>query len=404
VGAWDNDGIDEIRIYVNDDGRRTCNFSNETDNVKCSYVLEAEDYDEGDTIYVRARIRDADGETAWSDEKHITRAYDDDDDDDYDSYDDVHITGWVDGDGILDPDETIVYHTESRADQGVDFVEIYVDNEPAHSCRYNASRGTMRCDHSVYHQGQPDNTKIRLKAKAIDADGNVDWSDESVITVRTPRTEPDDDGDDETYDMSAWDWLEPDQTTITYGYHVGNRVEYHAGAWAEAGVQSITIYVDGNAERKCSYWPGEGNKDCWVEIDAWNYTPGTEVSMNALVVDFEGNQKWTDGKQLTIKSNAILLSGANTDNQSATISVWSNRDGGFSSNDTITISASGSDPDGVSHIDIFVDAVRVKRCSNATSCSVTVGPTSNKYVNYAATIVDTYGNITTTGYKQIERF
>jgi hypothetical protein len=50
-----------------------------------------------------------------------------------------------------------------------------------------------------------------------------------------------------------------------------------------------------------------------------------------------------------------------------------------------------------------VDAKRVERCKNATTCSVTISPTNHAFVHYAAALVDTYGNITTTGYKLMKK-
>lgn len=397
VGAWDGDGIDRVTIYVNGTERRSCSFYDRIGNVECSYTLYASDYNNGDAIFVNARILDADGNMSWSNSKTVYRSNDGTTNNQSGT---VHTTAWFDGDGTLDPGETFTFRTESYATDGLEDVTIYVNGSAVQTCDFTKAEGTLRCDRLISHDNQTDGTVIRAQSRARDVNGKTDWSEERTVVINTPSDNDSDDSDNdsESYALNVWDWVEPTVTSIA----LGERTRYHAGVWAEKGVKTVTLYVNGAAEKTCSYWPGTGNKDCWVELDAWNYPQDTDVFVNALVRDFKGQEKWTDGKTIHIEPSA----GTNTESggSAASISIWSDHDSGYSKYDRITLSAEGSDSDGIAQIEIYVNARLKKLCQKTSSCQISFTPYSDdEYVNYAATLVDTYGNVATTGYKQIER-
>jgi len=396
VEAWDNDGIRRIDFYVNGDVRNSCTWNSLVSNRTCETTLWSSDYNVNTDIYVNAKVTDGDGRVTWTNSRTIRRIGETSNDYNYGDPGDVHITSWFDGDTTLDPGESIIFRTEAWASDGLKQIKVYVDGEPAHTCNYNHALEEVVCNHSIYHQDRADGQVVRAKAQAIDENGRVAWSEEETIRIRTPYdyipTPNPTDGD-----LNVWDWLEPNKESI----ELHETATYHPVAWAQGGVERISVYANGALIRECNYTNGSGNRDCWAELNGADYPVNTNVFVNARVRDANGQIKWTDGKTIRVYDNGTVTD--ENDNRPGTLNVWSNRDHGITNDQLMTVSANGSDPDGIGSLEIYVNAERVKTCYSA-SCTVTAGPFNQyPYVTYAAKLTDTNGNATWTGYRQVAK-
>jgi hypothetical protein len=385
VYAWAQDGVRKIEFYVNGSVKRTCSWDGTYESRECAYTLWANDYPAGTDVFVNAKVTDRNGRETWTSSRTIRRS-------DGSAWNPdagvVRAEGWFEGDAYIDGDESVIFRTDAWAGDGLRQIRVYVDGEPAHTCAYNHALGTVSCDHSVSAQGRPNGAVVRAKALATDENGRTAWSAEKTVTVR--KSAGSGDGD-----MSVWDWLNPSVNEIAQN----ESVTYHPQSWAEAGVKFVHVYVNGSVARTCDYWPGTGNQDCAFRISGANYTAGTDVFVNARAVDYNGREMWTAGKTIHIRPQ-----GTSYDQHPGSVTAWSNRDQGIANNQTITVYASAGDPDGVSRMEVYVNAERVKTCYGATSCQVTAGPFNQyPYVTYAAAVYDVFGNSSWTGYRNVEK-
>jgi hypothetical protein len=385
VYAWAQDGVRKIEFYVNGSVKRTCSWDGTYESRECAYTLWANDFPAGTDVFVNAKVTDRNGRETWTSSRSIRRS-------DGSAWNPdagvVRAESWFEGDAYIDGDESVIFRTDAWAGDGLRQIRVYVDGEPAHTCAYNHALGTVSCDHSVSAQGRPNGAVVRAKALATDENGRTAWSAEKTVTVR--KSAGSEDGD-----ISVWDWLNPSVNEIAQN----ESVTYHPQSWAEAGVKFVHVYVNGSVARTCDYWPGTGNQDCAFRISGANYTAGTDVFVNARAVDYNGREMWTAGKTIHIRPQ-----GTSYDQHPGSVTAWSNRDQGIANNQTITVYASAGDPDGVSRMEVYVNAERVKTCYGTTSCQVTAGPFNQyPYVTYAAAVYDVFGNSSWTGYRNVEK-
>lgn len=396
VGAWDGQGIKNIRIYVNGNQRQICSMNNATGNRECSLTIYASNYSRGTTLDLNARIEDANGAIAWTDTTHITRSgeYNTNTNTNTNSNGTVSAWSWFEKTESLKRGESVVFHSQAWAEKGLDRMTVYVNGVAKRTCDFSTAYGNRDCDFTISANNYSADTTLTANVKAVDMNGNTAWSDTKSIWLakvdsssNTPSSES---------KVSVWDWMEPNQTSV----ETDDIVKYHAGSWAEAGVKSVTMYVNDSAAYTCNYVKGQNNNDCWVQIEGRRFSVGTTVNVKALIRDRNGKETWTNGKTITV----VRDSGAKSEsgNSNGWITVSSNRDDGFTSGQAITISAQGGDADGVNRIEIYANGTLAKTCMKTTSCSTYLYPRMNdKTFSYMAKIVDTYGDFSATPYTQI---
>lgn len=172
-----------------------------------------------------------------------------------------------------------------------------------------------------------------------------------------------------------WEWMTPTFTPLIKGADI---VTYHAGAWDANGISSITIYVNGEQKRKCSYIFSYDNRECTYDLKASNYNPGTTLFINARAKDSPGNESWTTGLTMTVgESNAPAPTETPTTetpstetpttvavNQGPDIWEWTpDSQTEINGTDVLTYSAGAWDANGVSSITIYVNGVYKRKCS-----------------------------------------
>lgn len=400
VSANDPDGINRIVIVVNGTDRKTCTYSASTGNQECAYTLYGSEYSNGSTIYVNARIEDANGNTRWTDSRTITRTADATTNPTTNTNGTVSAWGWFEETDALDRNEETIFHGEAWAERGLGKIEVYINDSLKRTCNFSTAYGNQGCTFTVRANDYAAGTTLSAKVRATDVNGATVYGATKTVYVSTSSVTnpPAETPSQKTGEVSAWEWTDKDANSI----RLDQTYTYHAGAWAERGVKSVTMYANGAVAYTCSYYSTSGNKDCWIRIDGRSFAVGSTIFVNAKVTDMNGKEAWTTGKTVSITGKTATTSG--NDAHPSTISVTSNRESGYTSTQLVTLSAHATDPDGISRIEIYVNGQRVRICSNATSCGHTTLPqASDKYLVYSATVVDKLGNVSSTEYKQIAR-
>jgi hypothetical protein len=215
----------------------------------------------------------------------------------------LNVWDWTDGDvTTLSTDGSVIYHAGVWAEKGVKKTQIYLDGQVVQTCNYWPGTGNKDCWKEIKGQNMIPGTSIFVNAHIIDYKNQEKWTEGKTIQiVQGETTEPDPEPEPEdpsapSYELNVWDWTTDNATTLS----TDGSVIYHAGVWAEKGVKKTQIYLDGQVVQTCNYWPGTGNKDCWKEIEGINRTPGTSIFVNAHIIDYKNQEKWTEGKTIQI--------------------------------------------------------------------------------------------------------
>jgi hypothetical protein len=297
----------------------------------------------------------------------------------HDAYDDV--TGisfweWLDPDSTeVGPSQTVEYHVVSWDNDTVGVIEIYVNGEVEQVCEFAPDNSYAECIFPVISSEYDENESFFINAKILDRAGNETWTTgysmhraindvpvESEFIIEPEPEEPIFKIPENNPLVNVWDWTDGDALTVA----TDGTLKYHAGAWAEAGLKKITMYVDGTEGYTCSYWPAAtNNRECWTEINGQGRNVGGTVFVNALVRDKDGQEVWTEGRTITVTQGAEAPGETPNDPPTETpeegngaMNVWDWTDGNLtnvSTQSTLVYHAGAWAEDGLRKIIIYVD-------------------------------------------------
>jgi hypothetical protein len=381
VNSWNPNGIRRVEIYVNGSLRQTCDV-NTTANQNCTVTIYGWDYTNGQQLSVNARITASNGAENWTSIQYLTVS---DSGSTSGSPTTSDISAWVSVDptgSVLDRNSSKTLRANGSASEGLQRLDVYVNDSVVRTCSFSRSYGSQNCDYTLNGWNYSENTTLRLKARAMDWYGREAWSDVREQTVQTTN------GQNTNTNGSNWNWMNPEKTEL----QPTESATYNVGAWDPEGLRSIEIYANGSLVRTCTFSGETSSRECAYTIPT--YSNDTTLNLNAKITDWNWNTSWTN-------SRSVKRLGQTAQNQSGTVSVSANRTS-YSSTDYVTYTAYASDPNGIARIDILVNAVRVKVCYGTSTCSYTGGPYGTRSsVTYAATVWDKLNNPTTTGYKSL---
>ncbi len=394
VNAQDNDGVNRIDLYANGNVKQTCNLGNTTSNVTCSTTIFANDYSANTNVFVNAKVTDGNGNVTWTSGRTIFK---NGTGSNVSNQSNVETNRWI----WLDPNQTtltangqITFNVGAQDGNGISRIDIYVNGSIKQTCNPGNSTSNVQCSATLFANDYPQNTDVFVNAKITDAFGNIAWTDSRTLRrgadVSTSTTQT----SSQSGTISAWEWLDPNMTSVAQNASM----TYHAGAWASAGMNTITVYVNGNALPVCSLGNAFGNVECAKTLNGTDYAIGSSVFVNAKVTDANGKVAWTAGRTFNVtalsSSNAITLPSQafvmNASNAYTTISANRNS---YAQNDQITYTANASDPDGVQRIEMYLNAERVQTCTGTTTCSITTSKyTSYPWIQFHIVAYDKNGN------------
>ncbi|OGL73419.1 hypothetical protein A3E39_03615 [Candidatus Uhrbacteria bacterium RIFCSPHIGHO2_12_FULL_60_25] len=398
VGAYDNDGIKRIEIFVNGLAKKTCDLGNAKGNQTCGVTLYANDYPVGTGIYVNAKVtdgadkytyttattlyRNAEGTSVPSGSTATTNQ--------------VSTWTWFDPAGELKSGASTIFRSGAWAQDGLASIDLYVNGSLKRTCSFNRSYGNQECSITVYGNDYALGTQVAANTKATDVNGKTSWSDLKYVNQVSSNSTSGSSYSGTNSNPVVWDWIEIAKDFIT----VDEKAKYVTGAWDENGVSSIAFYVNGNVKATSNLGTAYGNQSTSYEVRGLDYPVGSTVFVNAKVTDATGKETWTAGKTFRVMGTGATTSIDYAKNGS--VQAWTDR-AVYSTTNMITVNGSVSDEDGVNRIEILVNGELKKTCTvgnvRSASCAVTVGPyPSLSSVKYAVTMFDRYGNMTTSGY------
>jgi hypothetical protein len=194
--------------------------------------------------------------------------------------------------------------------------------------------------------------------------------------------------------ISAWAWLDPNQSTIRRDQFT----TYNVGAWAANGLSRVEIYVNGTLCRTCDFATAYGNQACAYSIWGGDYGVGTQVTVNAKATSANGQTVWTTLSYLTVTDAS---GSTNSTSNSPATWAWSVPDTtSIASNDSARFMVGAWDADGLSKIEMYVNGSLWNTCNFGTAygnreCSITVNGSSfsiGSDVTVSAKATDVYGN------------
>ena len=398
VNANATNGLSRIEVYANGSVIRTCNFSQSYGNQTCDTTVYGSTYGAGTQLTLNAKATGWNGQTAWSDTKTLSIQDTGTSNSGSNSSTNLQGSTWVwstPESWMIKQGENTIFHVGAYAQNGISKIEMIVNGNVANTCNLGTAYGNQECAITISGSNYTAGTNVFVNAKVTDANGNIMWSPSRSYWIATSSTP----APSTSNSTQTWIWNHPDMTTLS----AGQTVDFNIGAWDGDGINRIEIWVNGLVKQTCDLGTAYGNQQCAFQIAADRYTAGSDLFVNAAVTDAKGNVTWSNAQTYHIQNSNLSNGSSNFPSDlPGWISVSSNHDNGFASTDKVTYTASANDQNGVDRIDLLVNAVLVKTCTNASTCSVTLGSYgSRSSVSYGAKIVDKQGYAIWTGYKTI---
>lgn len=410
VGAQDSDGISKIEIVANGNIIKTCSLGNSTASVSCYGGVYGSNYAANSSIFVNAKVTDANGNATWTDSKTLTRNADASTSNNSNNSTNTPTNSWI----WVDPNVTsfnkadsMSFNVGAQDNDGINKIEIVANGNTVKTCSLGNAMGNQQCTYSFTGNTTAANTDIFINAKVTDKAGIVTWSDSKSLhrnaDTSTSNTNNSNNSTATTDSVSSWDWLDPSVESL--GPNATST--YHVGSWAARGVSSVSLYLDGKVVKTCSYYGSTGNLDCAYLLNGASYQAGTTFFINALVQSAGGAQSWTTGKTISVAAATCSGTSCTATNAGSSVNGWvsaaSDKDAsGYSSGGIISIASAAYDPDGVARIDIYTNGTRLKTCNNLPVCNATATTDFyNASFSYQAIMTDRLGNAISTGYKTI---
>jgi hypothetical protein len=403
AGSWSDAGIKRIEIVVNGSTRNTCHFANAMGNQQCTYSIWGGEFALGTNVAVNAKITNGNDQVLWTDLKNlnVTDANGSSNNNNNNTNSNTNVWTWSEPEtSQIKTNESAKFFVGASDQDGIQKIELFVNGSSWNTCNLGNAYGNQSCSVTVSGGSFAAGSDVYVNAKITDAQGNTAWSASRTyrIVASNGTTTPTPSGTNPT---SSWIWSAPEKTQLAKD----ETATWNVGAYDNDGLNRIDIWVNGVVKQTCNLGNAVGNRECNYAIRANDYAAGTNVFVNAAIIDSKGETTWSGSRSYAITtSNGNGSSNETPNNLPGSVQVTSNRDNGFSKNDTITVTANAQDQNGLKRIDLLVNGTLYKTCTNVGSCSVTVGPfPQNQTISYGATVVDNAGFAIWTGYKTINK-
>ncbi len=386
-----NRGLDRLELYANGDQIGSCNFNGSYGDKTCSKTIYGNNFNAGQSVTLKVKATDRDGYQNWS--GTINFSIEDDGSNNNNNGDDINTWMWFEpSDTTLDDNESKTIKVNASADVGLKRIDIYANNNVIKSCTYSRAYGTQNCEVSIYGNNYNNNSTISIYAKALDYYSRTDTSETKNI-YRNGSNNNNNNGTE----VYAWMWLDPSDNNLDQN----ETKTINVGASADSGLQKVEIYADGSLKKTCTYNRAYGNQECSVAIYGNNFSSNRNINIFARAYDYNGRMTQTSSENVYVTGTDN--NNNNQSNVDGNLTITSNRDSGYTNYEQITFTANGSDNNGINKIEILVNAIVVKTCSNSSTCSYTGGPYTTETVSYGANLYDDLGNRTWTGYTTLYR-
>ncbi|MBD3281752.1 hypothetical protein GF391_03320 [Candidatus Uhrbacteria bacterium] len=380
-------GVDRIEIWLNGDVVKTC-YDND-----CDYTIYGNSYTKGSSLAFNGRVVDEQGHESWTwlgeyyvpvDNYHNDNNYYNDND---------RLSVWFDfspsGNQMYGDDYKSI-QAHANADDGLEKLEIYVNDSLKRSCSFNRAYGDQKCYYTVYNDRYTGYDKIRAHVKAYDNYGRQ-------VQTNTKYIYRDGYWDDNYNNngtlVSTWFDGSVDKTDL--GHNESRAITFYGNA--NRGLDRLELYANGNSVGSCYYNDAYGDKSCSKTIYGGNYNAGQSVTLRVKATDRYGYQNQSGSISFNIEDND-----SNNNNSGDNVYTWmwlDPSDTNLDQNESTTINVGAAADDGLQKIEIYADGALKRTCNFSRAygnreCSVDIHGnnfTPNRNINIYARATDYYG-------------
>ncbi|MFA5184967.1 MAG: Ig-like domain-containing protein [Patescibacteria group bacterium] len=284
VGAWDQEGLKRIDMYVNGSLSRTCNFGSAAyGNQQCSITINGSSYSNGNQLYVNAKAVDAFDREGWSTPRTYT------------------IQGSTSNGGGTNqsgytwvwatPDVTDVYSNNNvtfnvgaNDPDGIRKIEIMGNGKVFKTCDFGLVYGNQQCSIAVATT-YPGTTYANYYGRVTDGNYATMNSETKSFKIMNPTQSP----ADHTGTVSAW-------SSRDNGYGAKDKITFSASGSDADGVDKIELLVNARLVKTCY---GSTTASCsWI---GGPYADRSTVTYAARLVDKAGHSYTTGYKTINKK-------------------------------------------------------------------------------------------------------
>ncbi|MBU1348666.1 hypothetical protein KJ781_01200, partial [Patescibacteria group bacterium] len=190
---------------------------------------------------------------------------------------------------------------------------------------------------------------------------------ESYVSVPTTQTTTNPVGT--AYNISAWQWLDPNQTSIQRN----QSFTYTVQAQHADGLSRAEIWVNGVNRKTCALAATSANQTCSITLAGTEFNMNTQVAMNAKIVgrDGEYQQLWTPLTYMYVSETTPYVSTYYPSQTSSySIDAWQSFSNGVSTirrDQVSTYTVTAQHPYGLSRAEIYVNGILRKTCTLAST-------------------------------------
>jgi hypothetical protein len=158
------------------------------------------------------------------------------------------------------------------------------------------------------------------------------------------------------------------------------------------------MLVNGATRKTCGFVSGTIARACAYTISTGDWNHGQVVTVNARVTDMQGHIAWTDANSVTISRG--WWEPLNNPGPYVTLSATKND--GYVTGETLGFTMSGWSPNGVDHLELYLNGLRVASCPSDI-CRYTSEPLNADHIEFQTRLVDRQGKETWTALEGLNR-
>ena len=343
VNASSPAGLSKIEYFLNGSIVHTCNV--EMTYGSCDYTIYGSNYTKGSEISFNARVTSATGKQVWTWLGQYYIPLDDNYNNNNNNYYGISMSQYFDSGNTNFPANTNqTYNIDAKANNGLQKIEVYVNNSLARTCIFNRSYNTESCDLTLWSNNYTSYNTIPVYAKAYDYSGNQKQTD----TLTLYRNNNNVGG---TLNV----WFDGNVSSQDLPRDQSRNIKFYGTA--ENGMQRLELYDGNTLLGYCSYNNVYGQQSCEKTIYANNYDSGHRLNLKAKVIDRYGNTAYTSTVSVNITG---------TNNNSTNMETWfymSPSELTINKNESRTIQARAYAIEGLQKIDIYLNGNIVKTCN-----------------------------------------
>ncbi|MFH1621310.1 MAG: hypothetical protein ABIB04_04480 [Patescibacteria group bacterium] len=394
-------GLNRIEVLINGTTKRYCDLVRAYGIQSCDITINGNDYTVGSQLSLNAKAMDYYGKTVWSQMNYLTIT--DTSGNNQNTNGDVSIWNWLEPNiTVLNNGASTVFKIQANASQGLNRVEVYVNGSVSRTCNFSRVYGTQVCDLTIYGNNYINGSQLALNAKVTDYNNKTAWSEMKYITINNSTQNTGTGSTTNNSQTATWAWSTPETNELKSNANV----IFNIGAWDGDGLQKIEMWVNGSIWNTCNQGNAYGNRECSVNLNGNTFPVGSDVFINAKVVDTNGNNTWTASRTYHVvadSSSTGSTGSTNTTNTPTQIWTWSTPETStLNSSESAVWNVGAYDAEALQRIEIWVNGQIKNTCQLGNAygnreCAYTIRANdyaagTSVFVN--ASVLDGQGNQT----------